>query len=415
MEQMVIKRDYYLNKLIHNMNNNFVKVVTGIRRSGKSYLLNKLFRDYLLSSGVSDDHIIRISLDTASNEELLDRKKLYQFVMDKIKDKEIYYLILDEIQNVEGFENLLLDFLYNEQIDVYVTGSNSKFLSSDIITEFRGRSKNIHVLPLSYSEFSDFKGSNDERTLNEYMRYGGLPEVVLAPTSEDKEELLDSFFSLTYVRDIIDRYKIRRRDVLDEIIDIIASNIGSLTNPLKIYNTYTSKGDKNISLNTIELYLSYLENAYIVSRVKRYDIGSRKTISGPSKYYFSDLGLRNSRLSYEDNEPNHLMENAVYNEMIKRGYKVCIGVVPNWEKNTYKALEVDFLCTKGNKKYYIQVSQNIENSETREREFKPLYMVDDSYKKILILNEDILPYNDEKGVSVFSIKDFLFDESLLNY
>ena len=336
-----IKRDVYLNKLISRKENGLIKIITGIRRCGKSYLLDPLFKNYLLESGVKEDHIIKLELDKEENKKFRDSHELNEYIKSLIKDKNMYYILLDEIQMVGGFESVLNSFLYERNLDVYVTGSNSKFLSSDIITEFRGRGDEIKVFPLSFSEYIEsFKGDKQD-AWNEYVLYGGLPLIFSKKTDEEKSKYLKDLFDQTYIKDIVERNNIQRVDILDSIINILASSVGSLTNPQKMFNTFISNGEKEISLNTINSYIKYIEDSFIVNKSERYDVKGKKYIQTPQKYYFSDIGLRNARLNFRQQEENHIMENIIYNELIIRGYNVDVGVVEVRDENkNRKQLEV---------------------------------------------------------------------------
>ena len=349
-----IKRDIYLNKLINRKENGLIKIITGIRRCGKSYLLDPLFKNSLLESGVKVDHIIKLELDKEENKKYRDSHELNEYIKSQIKDKDMYYILLDEVQMCEGFESVLNGFLYERNIDVYVTGSNSKFLSSDIITEFRGRGDEIRVFPLSFFEYVEaFKGDIQD-AWNEYVLYGGLPLIMSKKSDEEKSKYLKDLFDQTYIKDIIERNNIQRVDILDSIINILASSVGSLTNPQKMFNTFISNGEKEISLNTINSYIKYIEDSFIVNKSERYDVKGKKYIQTPQKYYFSDIGLRNARLNFRQQEENHIMENIIYNELIIRGYNVDVGVVEVRDENkNRKQLEVDFVCNLGNKRYLM--------------------------------------------------------------
>ena len=389
MNKKIIKRDIYLNKLINRKENGLIKIVTGIRRCGKSYLLNELFVNHLKESGVQDDHIIKLALDREENKQYHDSKLLNEYIFSNIKDKEMYYVILDEIQLVEGFEFVLNGLLYENNIDVYVTGSNSKFLSSDIITEFRGRGDQVRVYPLSFSEFvSAFDGDKYE-AWNEYVTYGGLPLILSKKTDEEKSQYLKEEFEKTYIKDIIERNNIQRVDALDSIVNMLASAVGSLTNPQKIYDTFRSNGEKELSLNTVNSYIRDIEDSFIVNKSNRYDIKGKKYIQTPQKYYFTDIGLRNARLNFRQQEENHLMENIIYNELLLRGYNVDVGVVEIREMSQRKQLEVDFVCNQGNKRYYVQVALNLDTQEKTQQESKSLNNIGDSFKKIIVVKDNI--------------------------
>lgn len=412
---MEIIRDAYLNKLINKKNNGLIKVITGIRRCGKSYMLDPIFKNYLLNEGIPADHIIKIELDRVSNRKYYkDPEAFDRLIRSFIKDKDPYYLLLDEIQLVEDFEFVLNGLLYEKNLDIYVTGSNSKFLSSDIITEFRGRGDQIHVNPLTFSEYFAACGGDKYDCWNEYLTFGGMPLVLSMKSDEEKSSYLKDLFAQTYFTDIISRHGIRRSDILDAIVDVLASSVGSLTNPQKIYDTFRSHGEKELSLNTINSYLSVLEDSFIVKKALRYDVNGRKYISTPQKYYFTDLGLRNARLNFRQQEETHLMENAIYNELIFRDYNVDIGVVEIREDGKRIQTEVDFVCNQGNNRYYIQSSLNLDNHEKTIQESRPLNHIKDSFKKIIIVKDHIKPWRTEDGILVMGIIDFLLDaDSLL--
>lgn len=412
---MEIIRDAYLNKLINKKNNGLIKVITGIRRCGKSYMLDPIFKNYLLNEGIPADHIIKIELDRVSNRKYYkDPEAFDRLIRSFIKDKDPYYLLLDEIQLVEDFEFVLNGLLYEKNLDIYVTGSNSKFLSSDIITEFRGRGDQIHVNPLTFSEYFAACGGDKYDCWNEYLTFGGMPLVLSMKSDEEKSSYLKDLFAQTYFTDIISRHGIRRSDILDAIVDVLASSVGSLTNPQKIYDTFRSHGENELSLNTINSYLSVLEDSFIVKKALRYDVKGRKYISTPQKYYFTDLGLRNARLNFRQQEETHLMENAIYNELIFRDYNVDIGVVEIREDGKRIQTEVDFVCNQGNNRYYIQSSLNLDNHEKTIQESRPLNHIKDSFKKIIIVKDHIKPWRTEDGILVMGIIDFLLDaDSLL--
>ena len=358
-----IKREQYLNELIAAKENKLIKVITGIRRAGKSYLLDPIFKNYLIENGIKEDHIIKLDLDLIENSQYREPMVLFNYIMNSVKDNDMYYILLDEIQLVSDFEKVLNSFLKKPNLDVYVTGSNSRFLSSDIITEFRGRSTEIRVYPLSFKEFVEIKEMPNDIAWKEYVLYGGLPPVVLQTNEKQKREYLANLFETTYLKDIIERNDIKRKDVLDAIINILASSIGSLTNPMNIYKTYLATGDKAISLNTITSYIEHLENAFLIRKIDRYDVKGRKYISTPFKYYFTDLGLRNVRLNFRQQEENHIMENIIYNELLIRGYNVDVGVVEVRSSNNRVYYEIDFVCNMASNRYYIQSALNIDSPE----------------------------------------------------
>lgn len=410
-----IKRDVYLNKLISRKENGLIKIITGIRRCGKSYLLDPLFKNYLLESGVKEDHIIKLELDKEENKKFRDSHELNEYIKSLIKDKNMYYILLDEIQMVGGFESVLNSFLYERNLDVYVTGSNSKFLSSDIITEFRGRGDEIKVFPLSFSEYIEsFKGDKQD-AWNEYVLYGGLPLIFSKKTDEEKSKYLKDLFDQTYIKDIVERNNIQRVDILDSIINILASSVGSLTNPQKMFNTFISNGEKEISLNTINSYIKYIEDSFIVNKSERYDVKGKKYIQTPQKYYFSDIGLRNVRLNFRQQEENHIMENIIYNELIIRGYNVDVGVVEVRDENkNRKQLEVDFVCNLGNKRYYVQSALNLDTREKTIQEERPLMNINDNFKKIIVVKDNMKHWMTEEGILVIGIQEFLLNKNSLD-
>ena len=410
-----IKRDVYLNKLISRKENGLIKIITGIRRCGKSYLLDPLFKNYLLESGVKEDHIIKLELDKEENKKFRDSHELNEYIKSLIKDKNMYYILLDEIQMVGGFESVLNSFLYERNLDVYVTGSNSKFLSSDIITEFRGRGDEIKVFPLSFSEYIEsFKGDKQD-AWNEYVLYGGLPLIFSKKTDEEKSKYLKDLFDQTYIKDIVERNNIQRVDILDSIINILASSVGSLTNPQKMFNTFISNGEKEISLNTINSYIKYIEDSFIVNKSERYDVKGKKYIQTPQKYYFSDIGLRNARLNFRQQEENHIMENIIYNELIVRGYNVDVGVVEVRDENkNRKQLEVDFVCNLGNKRYYVQSALNLDTREKTIQEERPLMNINDNFKKIIVVKDNMKHWMTEEGILVIGIQEFLLNKNSLD-
>ena len=410
-----IKRDVYLNKLISRKENGLIKIITGIRRCGKSYLLDPLFKNHLLESGVKEDHIIKLELDKEENIKYRDSHELNEYIKSQIKDKNMYYILLDEIQMVDGFESVLNGFLYERNLDVYVTGSNSKFLSSDIITEFRGRGDEIKVFPLSFSEYAEaFKGDKQD-AWNNYVLYGGLPLILSKKTDEEKSKYLKDLFDQTYIKDIIERNNIQRVDILDSIINMLASSVGSLTNPKKIYDTFVSNGEKEISSNTVNSYIKYIEDSFIVNKSDRYNVKGKKYIQTPQKYYFSDIGLRNARLNFRQQEENHIMENIIYNELIVRGYNVDVGVVEVRDENkNRKQLEIDFVCNLGNKRYYVQSALNLDTREKTIQEERPLMNVNDNFKKIIVVKDNMKHWITEEGILVVGIQEFLLDKNSLN-
>ena len=416
---MEIKRDLYLNKLIRKKNNGLIKIVTGVRRCGKSYLLFNLFHNHLLEEGVEEDHIIEVALDDRSNKELRDPDNMLKFVKERIVDKDSYYIILDEVQLLDEFEDVLNSFLHIRNADIYVTGSNSKFLSSDLITEFRGRGDEIRIYTLSFREFvSVYDGSLDE-AWDEYFNYGGLPLILSMETVEDKVEYLTSLFQKVYLSDIVERNKVRNKDELDELVDILASAIGSLTNPSKLAKTFKSVKGKVISDKTLKTYIDYLIDAFLISKAKRLDIKGNRYIGSPAKYYFEDIGLRNARLNFRQVEITHIMENIIYNELRIRGYKVDVGLVEHYStgkdgKRQKKHLEVDFVATNGSEKYYIQSAFAMNNEEKIAQEQRSLVHISDSFKKIIIVADNIKVRRNEEGITTMGLRNFLLDENSLN-
>ena len=415
---MEIKRNYYLNKLISKKNNKLIKIVTGIRRCGKSYLLDPIFKNYLLDNGIDENHIIKLELDSIENEEYTNPKKLYEYVINKVVDKDTYYVILDEIQKVSDFESVLNSFLRKPNLDVYVTGSNSKFLSSDIITEFRGRGDEIKVYPLSFSEFMSVYSGNEISGLNEYINYGGLPLITTFKSAEEKIEYLNYQKDNVYINDVIERNEIRNDEELRTLIEIISSSIGSLTNPTKLYNTFVSKGNKNITNKTIALYLKYLEESFLIEKSKRFDVKGKKYIETPSKYYFVDIGIRNSLINFRQIEKTHIMENIIYTELRRRGFNVDVGIVEKRKidekgKKDYRQLEIDFVANKASDKYYIQSAYSIEDNNKREQELQSLLNVDNNFKKMVIVYDSFIKWQDDNGIIYISIYDFLLNENSL--
>ena len=410
---MKIKRDYYLNKLIQHKKNGLVKIVTGVRRCGKSYLLFQLFRDHLLESGIKDDHIISIALDDYGNRQLLDPDELYRYVKGRIVDDEDHYILLDEIQLVNNFESVVNGFLHIPNADVYVTGSNSKFLSSDVVTEFRGRGDEIRIFPLNFSEFYSAYGGDFNDAWLMFCNYGGMPLCLSMQTQADKAKYLTNLFEATYLADIINRNKLRGNVEINELTDILASSIGSLTNPLKLSNTFASTKSVKLSANTISAYLGYLQDAFLIEKALRYDIKGKKYINTPAKYYFVDMGLRNARLAFRQQEYTHIMENVIYNELRSRGYSVDVGIVETVSKESdawvRKPLEVDFVVNLGNRRYYIQSAYDIPSEEKMQHEQASLLSINDAFRKIVIVNRPILSGYNEQGILMLSLSDFLLD------
>lgn len=416
---MEIKRDLHLKKLIESKHNGMIKVVTGVRRCGKSYLLLNLFCQHLKEEGVTEDHIIKVDLEDRRNKTLRNPDALLNYIDNRMTDKQMYYILLDEVQHVDDFEDVLNSYLKIENADVYVTGSNSKFLSKDVITEFRGRGDEIKIAPLSFREFiSVFQGSR-EKAFEEYMLYGGLPKVIAFATPEKKIEYLKGLFKKTYLTDIKERYKIKNDDELEELIDVLASSIGGLTNPTKLENTFQTVKHSNISHTTIKSYLDILQDVFLIEKSVRYDIKGRKYIDTPAKYYFSDLGLRNARLNFRQYEETHLMENLIYNELRLRGLSVDVGVVVRNEKDANgvsvrKQLEVDFVCNQGSQRYYIQSALRLPNEEKRKQEVRSLKDINDSFKKFVITEDMISRYLDDDGITYMNIYEFLLNEDSLS-
>lgn len=413
-----IERQKYLDELISLKGNGMIKVITGMRRCGKSYLLFEIFSSYLESSGVKADHIIKIDLEDYKNKLLRNPDNLYEYVESRIVDSDIYYILLDEVQMLDDFVDVLNGFLKKQNVDIYVTGSNAKFLSKDVITEFRGRGFEIRVYPLSFSEYmSEYQGSL-QSGINEYMLYGGLPQILSYKTDEHKTLFLKSLFEETYIKDIKERYNIRKDDDLEELINTLASGIGALTNPNKLSNTFKSEKKSVVSYDTIKDYIEYLCDSFLVEKSTRYDVKGKKYINSPYKYYFMDLGLRNARLNFRQFEKNHLMENLIYNELRIRGYNVDVGVVPavirdNEGKQQRSNYEIDFICNAGSKRYYIQSAYRMENDDKIKQEKLSLLKVDDSFKKIIIVGDEMPVTRDDNGITIINIYDFLLKSNSL--
>lgn len=415
---MEIKRDIYLQKLIDRMHNGMIKTVTGIRRSGKSYLLFRVFRDYLLNNGVDYAHIISIELDRRENKKYRNPDVILNYITTQIVDNNDYYILLDEVQMLEEFEEVLNSLLHISNVDVYVTGSNSKFLSKDIITEFRGRGDEIHVYPVSFREFMEVYDGDRYQGWADYVTYGGLPLTVTMRREEQKIEYLIRLFEETYIRDIIERNHIEKVQELNDLINVLASGIGSLTNPSKIAATFKSVIHSDISLNTIRMYIEYLKDAFVINEVNRYDVKGRKYIGTPLKYYFEDVGLRNARLGFRQVEETHLMENIIYNELRMRGFQVDVGVVTKRirtkdGRQEKKQLEIDFIANMGSKRYYIQSAFYLANEEKVKQEKASFLNVNDSFKKIIIVKDVMNVQRDEYGITTMSIYDFLLNENSL--
>ena len=414
---MEIQRKIYLDALLRKRQNGLIKIITGIRRCGKSYLLRTLFKQQLLREGVPADHILEMSFDSIANAAYLDPHKFYDLARSQTRGEGLYYILLDEIQLMDNFEAVLNGLNDQKNVDLYVTGSNARFLSRDIVTEFAGRGDEIHMYPLSFREFMSVYEGEAFRGLLEYLTYGGIPLVVLA-AAQDKAPLLHSLFAETYIRDIIRRHRVRNPRELEDLLNILASAIGSLTNPQKLQNTFRSVKKSRITANTINKYLDYLEDAFLVEAAQRYDIKGKAYIETPKKYYFTDLGLRNARLGFRQNEPTHSVENVIYNELKLRGFEVDIGVVPVAAKNKdgaviRKQLEIDFVCNRGGKRYYVQSAYAMADAEKRAQEIRPFLKTADSFKKIIITNDLVPTAYDDQGILTMNLLDFLLDgESL---
>ena len=418
MAAMEIKRDIHLKRLIASRHNGLIKVVTGIRRCGKSYLLMTLFRNFLLEDGVREDHIIMVDLENRRNKKLRDPDNLLEYIDQQMVDDGMYYILLDEIQVVSEFEDVLNSYLSVPNADVYVTGSNSRFLSKDVITEFRGRGDEIHITPLSFMEFHSVHPEMESYVaLQEYLTFGGLPQVCTEPDESKKTGYLQRLFEKTYLTDIRERYHIRGEEVMEELLDVVASCIGGLTNPSKIENTFRSVKGIHLSKNTIKQYLDILEESFLVNRCIRYDIRGRKYIDTPQKYYFEDLGLRNARIGFRQVEQTHLMENMIYNELRLRGYIVDVGVVTSnmkGEDGVYRRnqLEVDFVCNKGSRRVYVQSAFRLPTQEKREQEMASLLKIDDSFRKVIITEDMIKRHQDDNGVEWVNVFDFLRSDDI---
>lgn len=411
---MEIRRDKYLDLLIHSCGNRLIKVITGMRRCGKSYLLFTLFKNYLIKQGVKEDHIIGVNLENRLNKSLRDPDALLQYIDSRLSSDGQYYVMLDEVQMVSEFEDVLNSFLSISNVDVFVTGSNAKFLSKDVITEFRGRGDEIHVRPLTFREIADFRDDYSQDMIREYMLYGGLPQVVLENDVNKKVSYLEQQMEHTYLRDIKERYEVRQDSDLSELVDIMASCVGGLTNPPKIADTFKSVKHSSISVDTIRLYLEYMEDAFVLERVTRYDIKGRKYIDSPFKYYFEDLGLRNARLGFRQVEPTHMMENMLYNELRAIGMKVDVGQVFTEVKiedgsRQRKTLEIDFVCNRGYERVYIQSAYAMETEEKRNQELTSLRKLRDGFRRIVIVNGLQPTYMNEDGVYIINLMDFLRD------
>ena len=416
---MEIKRDRYLNLLISKKHNGLIKVITGMRRCGKSYLLFTLFKDYLLSEGIEKNHIIEIAFDAYENKQYRDPDVLYPYLKEKIKDDGMYYVLLDEVQLLGEFEAILNSLTRMKNVDVYVTGSNARFLSKDVITEFRGRGDEVHMYPLSFAEFMSVYPGTKQDGWNEYMLYGGLPLVLSFTTPDQKIAFLKSLFEETYISDIVGRHNIRNKAELEELLNILSSAIGSLTNPEKLSATFRSVKNKKISSNTIKKYIDYLCDSFLIDSAVRYDVKGKKYIDTPVKYYFTDMGLRNARLNVRQLQETHSMENIIFNELKIRGFNVDVGVIMQYDTNEKgnsirKQLEIDFVCNKGSKRYYIQSAYAIPDQAKMEQEQRSLMLTGDFFKRIIITKDTPVPHYNENGVLIMSVYDFLLNENSLD-
>jgi len=416
---MIIARELHLRKLVNARHNGLVKVVTGMRRSGKSFLLNELFKDYLLSNGVDESHVIQIALDMRRNKPLRNPDALCEYVESKVKGKGMHYVLLDEIQMVDDFQGVLNEFLHCPGMDVYVTGSNSRFLSSDILTEFRGRGYEIHIFPLSFAEFFQAKGGERQAAWEEFLLYGGLPLLLNLKGDEQKSEYLKSPFNEVYGKDITERNRIRFPTELEQIVSILASAVGSLTNPVNLSNAFRSLSKRKIGQTTIAKYCKYLENAFLVSKAKRYDIKGKRYISTPYKYYFEDIGIRNAHLNFRQQETSHLMENVIYNELRLRGYNVDVGIIEARERGADKRQtrvthEIDFVANQGGKRYYVQSAFSMPDEAKFEQENRPLRRTGDSFKKIIVTADGTKVWRNNDGHTIMNIQDFLLNSNSLD-
>lgn len=417
---MKIKRDHYLNLLISKKHNGLIKVITGMRRCGKSYLLFTLFKNHLVEEGVDKQHIIEIAFDAFENRKLKDPEVLYPYLKEQIKDHGMYYVLLDEVQLLEEFESVLNSLIRMENVDVYVTGSNARFLSKDVITEFRGRGDEVHMYPLSFAEFMSVYPGTKRDGWNEYSLYGGIPLVLNFTTPDQKATFLKSLFEETYISDIIGRHTVRNKAELEELLNILSSSIGSLTNPEKLSATFQSVKKKKISSVTIKQYIEYFCDSFLIDSAMRYDVKGKKYINTPVKYYFTDMGLRNARLNFRQIEETHSMENIIFNELKIRGFNVDVGVIVQYDTNEKgngirKQLEIDFVCNKGSRRYYIQSAYALPDQAKMEQEQRSLMLTGDFFKKIIITKEAPAPYYNESGVLVMNIFDFLLNEHSLEY
>lgn len=413
-----IERNKYLKELVSLRGNGMIKAVTGMRRCGKSYLLFELFRDWLERSGVSRDHIVAVDLEDFNNRKLRNPEEMYSYVESRVSDDETYYVLLDEVQMLGDFEDVLNGFLRKKNLEVYVTGSNAKFLSKDVITEFRGRGCEIKMYPLSFSEYMTAYQGTVQAGLNEYMLYGGLPQILSNSAEEHKVRFLKALFDETYIKDIKERYNIRKDADLEELINILSSGIGSLTNPNKLANTFRSEKKSAISYDTVKDYIDYMSDSFIIEKAERYDIKGKRYVNSPYKYYFMDLGLRNARINFRQFEKGHLMENLIYNELRIRGFNVDVGTVPIFTDSDDGGrkrdnLEVDFVCNLGSRRYYVQSAFKMDSSEKAMQERASLLNVDDSFKKIIVVGEEGPVVRDEYGITTISVYDFLLKDNSL--
>lgn len=417
---MEIKRDRYLNTLISKEHNGLIKVITGMRRCGKSYLLFTLFKEHLLSEGVAEDHIIEIAFDAFENRKYRDPDVLYPYLKEQIKDDAMYYVLLDEIQLLGEFESILNSLIRMKNVDVYVTGSNARFLSKDVITEFRGRGDEVHMHPLSFAEFMSVYQGTKQDGWNEYMLYGGIPLVLEFTTPDQKIAFLKSLFEETYISDIVGRHHIRNKAELEDLLNILSSAIGSLTNPEKLSATFQTVKKKKISTSTLRRYIDYLCDSFLIDSAIRYDVKGKKYIDTPVKYYFTDMGLRNARLNFRQIEETHSMENIIFNELKMRGFNVDVGVIVQYETNgkgngSRKQLEIDFVCNQGSKRYYIQSAYAIPDQTKMEQEQRSLMLTGDFFKRLIITKDTPAPYYNESGVLIMSVYDFLLNQNSLEY
>lgn len=412
---MEIKRDQYLEQLKSKEWNGMIKVITGLRRSGKSYLLFNLFTDYLMSKGIGEKRIIKVVLDDLDNEHLREKHALYDYIKSQILDENQYYVLIDEIQLVDEFSDVLNSLLHRKNVDTYVTGSNSKFLSTDILTEFRGRGDEIRVYPLSFKEFMSVYDGDFEDAWDDYYRYGGLPHIAELNTEKEKSDYLKTLFAKTYLTDILDRHRIRNKDEMDELLDVLSSAVGSYTNPSKLSKTFKSVKNKSIKSSTLKNYIDYLKDAFLISEAKRYNVKGKRYINSPAKFFFEDIGLRNARLNFRQTEENHIMENIIYNELRIRGFDVDVGVVEvfvkdKMNKTERRTYEIDFVANKGNNKIYIQSAYKIPSSEKENQELKSLRNVSDSFRKIVVVEDRIKPRRYEDGIELMGLKYFLLND-----